>query len=101
LSPAPHQELDEKLGLWVAEQHPSLEGAGLSLDGKTLCGSRDGERKGVHLLSAVVHGSGVVVAQMRVSDKTNEIPCVKPLLAELNITARGTLDVGATKRSGF
>jgi predicted transposase YbfD/YdcC len=78
-------ELDEKLGLWVAEQQPSLEGAGLSLDGKTLRGSRDGEQKGVHLLSAVVHGSGVVVAQMRVSDKTNEIPCVKPLLADLNI----------------
>jgi hypothetical protein len=36
----------------------------------------------------VVHGSGVVVAQMRVSDKTNEIPCVKPLLAELNISRK-------------
>jgi hypothetical protein len=43
-------ELDEKLGLWVAEQQPSLEGAGLSLDGKTLRGSRDGEQKGVNLL---------------------------------------------------
>jgi predicted transposase YbfD/YdcC len=78
-------ELDEKLGLWVAEQQPALEGAGISIDGKTLRGSRDGEKKGVHLLSAVVHGSGVVVAQMRVSDKTNEIPCVKPLLAELDL----------------
>jgi len=78
-------ELDEKLGLWVAEQQPVLEGAGISLDGKTLRGSRDGEKKGVHLLNAVVHGSGVVVAQVRVSDKTNEIPCVKPLLSKLNI----------------
>lgn len=79
------EEIDKKLGLWVAEQQPTLSGAGVALDGKTLRGSRDGEKKGIQLLSAVVHGSGVVVAQMRVSDKTNEIPCVKPLLAALNL----------------
>jgi predicted transposase YbfD/YdcC len=79
------EEVDEKLGLWVASQQPTLEGMGIALDGKTLRGSRDGETKGVHLLSAVVHGSGVVVAQMSVSEKTNEIPCVKPVLSELNL----------------
>lgn len=79
------EELDEKLGLWVAEQQPVLAGMGVAIDGKTLRGSRDGEKKGVHLLSAVVHGSGVVVAQMSVSEKTNEIPCAKPLLAELEL----------------
>ena len=78
-------ELDEKLGLWVAEQQSVLAGMGVAIDGKTLRGSRDGKKKGVHLLSAVVHGSGVVVAQMSVSDKTNEIPCAKPLLAELEL----------------
>ena len=78
-------ELDEKLGLWVASQQPALEGMGIAIDGKTLRGSKDGQNKGVHLLSAVVHGSGVVVAQMSVSEKTNEIPCAKPLLAELDI----------------
>lgn len=79
------EEVDEKLGLWVAQQQTVLKGMGIALDGKTLRGSRDGDKKGVHLLSAVVHGSSVVVAQTRVSDKTNEIPCVKPLLAELDI----------------
>lgn len=66
------EELDEKLGLWVAKHQPMLKGMGVAIDSKTLRGSRDGEKKGVHLLSAVVHGSGVVVAQTRVSDKTNE-----------------------------
>ena len=79
------EEVDKKLGLWVAEQQPVLKGMGVAIDGKTLCGSRDGEKKGVHLLSAVVHGIGVVVAQTSVSDKTNEIPCLKPMLAELDI----------------
>jgi len=79
------EEVDEKLGLWVAQHQTVLKGMGIALDGKTLRGSRDGDNKGVHLLSAVVHGSTVVVAQTRVSDKTNEIPCVKPLLANLDI----------------
>jgi len=79
------EEVDEKLGLWVAQQQAALKGKGVALDGKTLRGSRDGDKKGVQLLSAVVHGSAVVVAQTRVSDKTNEIPRVKPLLAQLDI----------------
>lgn len=78
-------EVDRKLGLWVARQESVLKGMGIALDGKTLRGSREGQKKGVHLLSAVVHGSSVVIAQIRVSDKTNEIPCVKPLLSELDI----------------
>jgi len=53
--------------------------------GRPAASSRDGDKKGVQLLSAVVHGSAVVVAQTRVSDKTNEIPRVKPLLAQLDI----------------
>lgn len=44
----------------------------LSLDGKTLCGSARALKKGVHLLSLVAHGSGVVLAQNRVDEKTNE-----------------------------
>ncbi len=79
------EEVDEKLGLWVAQHQPALEGMGVAVDGKTLRGSRDGENKGVQLLSALVHGSAVVVAQTRVSDKTNEIPRLKPLLAELDL----------------
>jgi len=79
------EEVDQKLGLWVAQQQAALKGKGVALDGKTLCGSGDGDKKGVQLLSAVVHRSGVVVAQTRVSDKTNEIPRVKPLLAKLDI----------------
>ena len=79
------EEVDEKLGLWVAEHQPVLKGMGVAIDGKTLRGSRDGEKKGVHLLSAMVHGSGVVVAQMSVSDKTNEIPCAKQLLSKLDL----------------
>jgi hypothetical protein len=63
------EELDEKLGLWVAKHHPVLQGMGVAIDGKTLRGSRDGDTKAVQLLSALVHGNGVVVAQTRVSEE--------------------------------
>jgi predicted transposase YbfD/YdcC len=79
------KEIDQKLGVWVAQQDGLPPGTGVAIDGKTLRGSRDGANKGFHLLSAVVHGSGGVIAQKRVSDKTNEIPCLPQMLAQLQI----------------
>ena len=76
-------ELDRRTGRWMAEQQRSL--AALAIDGKTLRGSADGDKGALHLLSAIVHGSGTVVAQVPVDGKTNEIPCVQPLLADLDI----------------
>jgi predicted transposase YbfD/YdcC len=72
-------ELDHRLGEWTAGQ-TELRGKGLAIDGKTVRGSKDGEHPAVHLVGAVVHGEGLVVAQTRVSDKTNEIKSVEPLL---------------------
>jgi len=73
------EQLDERVGQWLAERIP-LAGKGMAIDGKTLRGSRDGDGKAVHLVSAVLHEEGVVVAQHRVPDKTNEIKSVQPLL---------------------
>lgn len=93
------QEIDTKVGQWLAGLR-QLEGHALSLDGKTLRGSRDGEDgRAVHLLAAVVHGSGEVVAQTRVDEKTNEITRVVPLLGELDISgAVVTADALLTQR---
>lgn len=77
-------EVDRRTGGWVAQQ-VQLQGRAISVDGKTLRGSRDGDQPAVHLLSAIVHGSGTVVAQVAVGEKTNEIPCIKPLLANLDL----------------
>ncbi|MGH7644456.1 MAG: ISAs1 family transposase [Gemmatimonadales bacterium] len=76
--------LDQQVGAWLAQQ-TTLAGQGLALDGKTLRGSRDGATKAVHLVGAVLHHDGVVVAQQRVPDKTNEITSVDPLFATLPI----------------
>jgi predicted transposase YbfD/YdcC len=79
------EELDRRTGRWVAKQVNLGPGMGLALDGKTLRGSREGDRQGLHLLSAIVHGEGTVVAQTPVDSKTNEITRVAPLLKEMDI----------------
>jgi len=79
------QTLDARVGAWLAQQ-TTLAGQGLALDGKTLRGSAAGATKAVHLVSAVLHQDGLVVAQQRVPDKTNEITSVAPVFADRDIT---------------
>ena len=57
----------------------------LSVDGKTARGARQADGRAVHLLSALVHGTRVVVAQRDVAHKTNEIPEVRKLLEPLGL----------------
>ena len=57
---------------------------GIAIDGKELCGSKDPETGfRTHLLSAVSHELGVVLAQCAVDEKTNEIPISTELLKSL------------------
>lgn len=75
-------EVDRRVSEWLAGL---CESGAISLDGKTLRGSADGERPAIHLLAAITHGQGVVVAQSQVGEASNEIPCAKPLLANLDL----------------
>jgi hypothetical protein len=78
------QEVDAKLGAWILADK-SLRDKALALDGKTLRGTRDGEQPGLHLLSAVLHKEGIIVAQQPVDEKTNEITQVQPLIERLDL----------------
>lgn len=76
------EQVDRVVSEWLWSLCPSPPEA-VALDGKTLRGARRGEGHQVHLLSAILHGEGVVVAQREVSDKSNEIPEATVLLAPL------------------
>lgn len=76
--------LDQVTGQWLA-RHGISPGEGIAIDGKTLRGSHDGEKRPVHLVSAVLHREGIVVAQTPVAEKSNEITSVEPLFADLDI----------------
>lgn len=52
----------------------------IAVDGKTLRGARRPDGGQVHLLSALDTSTGIVVAQVTVAAKSNEIPAFAPLL---------------------
>jgi hypothetical protein len=78
------ERFEEEVGQWFARQTVS-KGQGIAVDGKVVRGSADGESPATHLLSAFSHEDGSVMAEQRVAEKTNEIPCIQPLLENLDI----------------
>ena len=74
--------LDAKLGPWLLEQG-QREGQAVSVDGKTLRRAHDAGAQPPHLFSAILHQEKIVVAQLEVGEKTNEIPELPRLLEPL------------------
>ncbi|MEW2192727.1 ISAs1 family transposase [Streptomyces microflavus] len=73
--------LDRAVGGWLADRRPERSGLrGLSVDGKSLRGAARARGRKVHLLSALEHTSGLVLAQLDVGEKTGETTCFQPLL---------------------
>ena len=94
-------ELDLLLGWW-AQQHtrPSDGRRVIAIDGKTLRGSRAADGAQRHLLAAFDHTHGVVLGQVDVAAKTNEVPMLPVLLADIDIAgAVITADALHTVRS--
>jgi len=60
-------------------QHPRYRQV-IAVDGKTVRGARRADGSQVHLLSALDTSTGIVLAQVTVSAKSNEIPAFTPLL---------------------
>ena len=63
----------------------------IAVDGKVLRGSRQADGSQVYLLSAYDTGTGVVLAQVQIAAKSNEIPAFAPLLDRVQ-QLLGTLD---------
>jgi predicted transposase YbfD/YdcC len=58
----------------------------LAVDGKRVRGAVDSDGNAPHLLAAATHDQGLVLAQIDVHHKTNEIPMFAPLLDTIGIT---------------
>ena len=84
--------LERVLSEWIAEvvgvEGDSEDIAGLSLDGKTLCGTLRRFSRAVHLLAVVDHHTGYVLSQCRVDEKTNEHKAALELLQTLVLKGR-------------
>ena len=67
---------------WTQQVHEKMTGEIISIDGKTVCGSKSKERRPIHTISAWAAEQELVLGQKCVEEKTNEITTV-PLLLEL------------------
>ena len=67
----------------------TLDRAPVAVDGKQVRGaSRHNPRGRTLLVAALEHGSGLVLGQEAVRDKSNEIPAVRTLVGQLNLAGR-------------
>lgn len=73
--------LDRIIAAWLTDRHGAWEH--IALDGKRLCGSRDGDVPGTHLLAAYAPHASAVIAQMTVEATTNEHKAALRLLEVL------------------
>jgi predicted transposase YbfD/YdcC len=85
---------------WVDQFAGSLRGRGIAIDGKTLRGSFDqaAGRSPLHTITAFATDTRLVLRQMSVGEKSNEIPAVPVLLQLLELEgAVVTLDAMHTQ----
>jgi hypothetical protein len=78
-------EFDRLINEWLAQQ---ADPDAVAVDGKTLRGARGSDGKKMHLMSAILHKEGVVIAQKQVDRKTNEIPLFQPLLEPVDLKGK-------------
>ncbi len=69
---------------WIAGLVGVVDGV-IALDGKTVCGSRDGENTALHMVSAFATASGLCLGQEGTRGKGNEIAAIKALLDTLSL----------------
>lgn len=86
------QQLEAILSRWIGARVDPETFEQISLDGKTLRGSRDGEVPGQHLVAAYAPAVEAVLAQVRVESKTNEHKAALELLGILPL--KGKVVVG-------
>ena len=88
------EQVEEKLMAWCEKILQALQKKkpdqmmGISIDGKTLRGSQRQGAENSHLLSAYVQQIGLVLGQVAVEDKTNEIGAIESFLLQLALNGR-------------
>lgn len=81
-------QLEAILSTWIRNRIDPAAFEQISIDGKTLRGSRDGDVPGQHLVAAYAPAVGAVLAQVRVDAKTNEHKAALELLGILPLSGK-------------
>jgi predicted transposase YbfD/YdcC len=79
-------EMERGFAPWVSSIAKLTAGEVVAIDGKTLCGTREGGKKAlVHMVSAWASANNLVLAQRKVDEKSNEITAIPKLLDALEL----------------
>jgi len=81
-------QVERALARWVPQTRPLRDREPLAFDGKTVRGARTATQAAPHLLSVSTPTTHETLAQVRVDDKTNEIPVAQDLLPHLPLRGR-------------
>jgi predicted transposase YbfD/YdcC len=99
------EQVEAQVNGWLEELWMQLDPASeaslepIAMDGKTLRGSRKQGASNTHLLGALSHRLGLIISQMGIDDKTNEIGAMPDFLMNLIIEGRVfTMDALLTQR---
>jgi len=79
------KEFKRSFRRWAESIRVKIKGEVISIDGKTSRGSGDDETKAVHMVSAWLSEQKMVLGQIAVPEKTNEITAVPELIKMLDI----------------
>lgn len=85
---------------WIQEATAEIKGV-VAIDGKTVRRSRDEKngKKAIHIVSAQAGELSLVLGQVKVEEKTNEIKAIPELLKKLDITGcTVTIDAMGTQK---
>ncbi|KAA6311541.1 hypothetical protein EZS27_037350 [termite gut metagenome] len=79
-------EFEQAFLSWIKDISELTDGDVVSIDGKTICGSRGGDSKrAVHIVSAWSKANQLSLGQVKVDEKSNEITAIPKLLDVLVI----------------
>ncbi|EUA87761.1 transposase family protein [Mycobacterium ulcerans str. Harvey] len=91
-------DLNARMGSYFTAHVASSDPSGLvpiALDGKMLRGALRAKATATHLVSVFAHRARLVLGQLAVAEKSNEIPCVRALLTLLPDNLRWLVTVDA------
>ena len=71
---------------WIrAWLSPDVADKVIAIDGKTLCGSRDGNNSAIHITSAFASEARIVLGRVKTAEKSNEITAIPELLDWIDV----------------
>jgi predicted transposase YbfD/YdcC len=79
-------EMERAFVSWVKSIAVKTKGEIISIDGKTVCGSKYAESKAIHMVGAWANANQLGLGQVKVNEKSNEITAIPMLLDLLDVS---------------